>query len=401
MTIKCCITGKEIVPKLTSTGNIRLPPGWKKRDDQYYSPQGWKKLYAIRAITVPIVSPVVDDMSPEGLKLGWESLRSSLKAAWLLSTDAANWALKTLYANDVSRTAFSEGKCPAMPKIYLYGERSWEGWSQSASAVLQTVEKTYRERRYEINWTRSSGLPLVRYPYPFPIHNSSWDLEQTDGGEIHFNCRLPDGRVKLKLRTKDEGSKYRIQSIKHLLENPHLRSEAAILRKKDGSIHVKLVGWFPVRQQERSGTLFVRTDTSSFLVIVDDKEQKLRIENGDWIRRKLAGHKHALQRWREDQKFECRRPVRSSRKYAEDMKLACDKMHSRLDSFIKESCAHAVNLAVRRKIAKIVLDTSERSYFREFAWHKLETTMKQSCQREGIDFELISKSSEEQKPSCK
>lgn len=389
MQVICKSTGKAIECKATPKGNPRLPRGWKWRGGDAYSPDAWHSLYSLRAITVPIVSPHIEDASPSRLKEAWKLLGEQLKQAWQRSTEAANWAAKRLWSGDVTRQA-GIAKCPAMPSVYLYGERDWTGWASSAQCVLRTIEQSYRRRRYEIVWTGSAGVPFVRYPYPYPVHNASWNLEQLNGGEVVFDCRLPSGRTSMKLRTRDKSGRYRLDALGHLIANPDLRGEAAIIKRANGEIAVKLVGWFPKTIREQAGMLKVRTDTQSFLVLLNERDERLLIINGDYIRRKLAAHSHGLQRWREDMKFEARIPKRKSRKKAEDMQAACLKMSNRLNSFIDETCAQVVGHAIRRKLLVVRLDDTERIYFRDFAWYRLREKLKQVCDREGLQFECSS-----------
>lgn len=388
MTIElvCSITGEIAKCKTTAKGNPKLPRGWKWIGGQAYSAKAFADHYVLRAITCHVVSPNVDGNAQE-MKAAWKVLDEQLKEAWEKSTEAANWAAKRLWANDVVREPGAK-KCPAMPAIYLYGERDWTGWASSAAAVLRTIEQNYRKRRYEIVWTGSAGVPFVRYPYPYPLHNATWNLEQDSGGSMVFGCRLPSGRIAVRLRTKDKSGKFTMSSLKHLIDNPDLRGEAAILRKKDGAIAVKMVGYFPRQSRgEISGELRVRTDATSFLILLNEKDERLLVINGDWIRRKLAGHSSGLQRWREDQKSELRRPKRKAKKSAEDMQLACLKMETRLKTFIDQTAAQIVGHAARRRLAKVTYNDDEKTYFHDFAWGRLMERIATVCNREGIEFE--------------
>lgn len=277
MQITCEITGITVEAKQTPKGNPKLPMGWKWRGKKAYSKEAWHSLYCLRAITVPIVSPVIEGKkNPEAMRVAWNLLNDQLKDAWQKSTQAANWAAKRLWSNDVTRQQ-TDGKCPKMEPLYLYGERDWTGWSQSAGAVIRTIEASYRKKRYEIVWTGSAGVPNVRYPYPYPIHNASWGIEQTKGGEVHFDCRLPSGRVTVRLKTGDKGGKYRLNALCHLVENPDLRGEAAIIKKIDGTVMVKIVGWFPKTIRELSGELWVRTSSSHLFTLFNEQSHAREI----------------------------------------------------------------------------------------------------------------------------
>jgi len=383
--IKCDVTGKAVRCKVTAKGNPKLPRGWKWYGDKAVSAEAWHDLYCLRAITVPVVSPAVDGNAIE-MKAAWKILDEQLREAWAKSTEAANWAVKRLWANDVTRQN-DVSKCPKMPEIYLYGERDWAGWSQSAGAALRAIEQSYRAKRFEIVWTGSAGVPNVRYPYPYPLHNASWGLEQDKGGSIVFDCRLPSGRVAMRLRTKDKSGRYRMSALQHLMTNPELRGEAAIIKKRDGTISIKMVGWFPKTVREQSGELRVRTDTASFLVMLNEKDERILTFNGDRIRRLIVAHANGLQRMREDMKFEVRQSKSKVTHRLEDMQAACKKRNDRVDSFLKETCAQIVGHAVRRKLETVRYDDSEKSYFRDFPWDRMKTTLEQVCNRENVSFE--------------
>lgn len=387
MQITCEATGQSVEVKETAKGNPKLPKGWKWRGEKVYSAAAWQSLYCLRAITVPVVSPVVEHAGPEELRAAWGVLNEQLKDAWQHSTEAANWAVKYLWSHDATRQA-DAAKCPKMQPIYLYALRDWTGWSQSAGAVLRTVESQYRKKRYEIVWTGSAGVPNVRYPYPYPIHNASWGLGQMPGGQMIFDCRLPLGRVSVRVRTKDK-SRARMADLMHLAKNPDLRGEAALIRKTDGTIMVKMVGWFPKTIREQNGELLVKTSQTHLITLFNEREERLMVFNGDWIKQKVAGHAAMLERWSDDQKLESRIPKRRGRKTQEDMKAACLKMNNRLKSFVDETAAKIVNYAIRRKLAVIRYDDTETGYFVSFPWFKLRTQLESVCQREGLRFESI------------
>lgn len=361
----------------------RLKRGWKRdADGAAVSPEDWRVRYVVRAVTLPVASPAeIGKGTPDQ----WHQLRASLKEAWTRSTEAANWALRRLLQNDVSREPGAT-KCPKMPSIYLYGERDWTGWSQSAAAVLRTIESNYRSKRYQVVWTGGASLPCVRYPYPYPVHNAGWSLYEQPEGGLFFEARLPHGRVSMRLRG---GHEYRrqLQGAKHLIASPHLRGEAAIYQR-DRQIFVKLVGWFPRHSNAATdGTMFVRTDAQCFLLGLNDKDQRLWIINGDRVRRWIARHANALQRWREDQKYERRRPKRENRKTAEDMQAAAEKNRNRVRSFCDESAAQCVAHAVRRRLGRLVLDDSCHSFFADFPWFRFVSLLQQKCDAAGIVFE--------------
>ena len=382
--IFCAYTGKEQLTGVTKAGNPRPPRGWKSIGGQYFSPEGWHDRYCIRAVTIPVVSPLVNKKATSD---DWEQLRSQLAVAWQRSTEATNWALRRLLVNDIERTA-GQKKCPPMPPIYLYGERDWTGWSQSAASVLRATEAKYRSCRYEIIWTGSMQLPSMRYPQPYPVHNTGWKLAEGKDGGLGFGCLLPGGRINVRLRG---GHRYRrqLEGLRWLIEHPEMRGEAAIFRRKN-EIMIKMVGWFPRKQQKFDGVMYVRTDPQSFLIGLNARDERLWIINGERAQEWTRRYYHGLQRWREDQKYEMRNPKRQQRKTAEDQQSRTRKFRNRINTFVDESAAQVVNHAKRRRLATIKLNDSDHSFFSDFPWHRLVSGISQRCNAEGIQFERSS-----------
>lgn len=245
----CSHCEKTVDVKATPSGLPRIPRGWKRLGQDVLCKDCKAAQYRVAAIVIPVASPATEG---KGSREEWDALSKALAVAWSKSTECANWGLRKLLSVDATRTPEAT-KCPPLPRIYLYGERDWTGWAASASAVLRTVEQTYRATRYEIVWRGSRSLPNVRYPYPFPIRGADWSLEKTDGGALLFSCRLPSGRVTFRLRS---GHQYKRQlaGLQVLIDNPELRGEAAIY-KRGGEVVVKIVGTLPISAEGNGGNI--------------------------------------------------------------------------------------------------------------------------------------------------
>src|ERR1039458_8306933 len=109
--IMCAGCGNQQSVKPTPAGQPRTPAGWKKRSEATYCPVCWRKKYVLRAISMPVASP---------LDCSWEDLRKALRTMWAQTTAASNWMMTELYARDVRRGA--EEKMPPMARVYLYPE---------------------------------------------------------------------------------------------------------------------------------------------------------------------------------------------------------------------------------------------------------------------------------------
>ena len=84
ITIACagCSISRAVKP--TPKGEPRTPTGWKKLGDATYCPLCWRKQYILRAITMPVASP---------LDCTWDELRKALRTMWAQATAASNWMM--------------------------------------------------------------------------------------------------------------------------------------------------------------------------------------------------------------------------------------------------------------------------------------------------------------------
>jgi len=163
---KCSDCGRE----REKPASPRLPRRWKRREQSVYCPDCWRKQYVLRAISVPVASPL------DGCY--WRTLDVKLQAMWAATTACSNWMVTQLYARDVRRQP-GDHKKPRTPQVYLYPEARQlfpQLPSQTVSALEHSVSARYRARRYEVVWTAAAALPTFRYPVPFPLPNQAWNV---------------------------------------------------------------------------------------------------------------------------------------------------------------------------------------------------------------------------------
>lgn len=392
-TIRCDVTGKTVPTKLTASGKPRLPRGWKRSSGLVYCDQAWKQAYMIRAVILPVLGPSsAGDQASR--KAAWMVLRERLRASWQASTATANWALKQLAANDIIREP-GMAKLPKMQPLYLYGMGNgrWDGWSQSASAVLRTIELAYRAKRYDRIWLGKTVLSDVRYPYPYPVHNAVWRAWRGDGGEACVSLPLVGGRTDLVVRLRAKGRKgRRVAQFDWLAEHQELRGEAAIYeRGRERQLVVKLVGWFPRQaNQDRRGILRVMTDADAFIVALNESKDQLWTINGDDFRRTLLKHCRWQQRFREDLKYEDRMPARRRRVRMRPMSEGAAKFRARQRNFIQQTTAKIAGFADRNRLATVMVDMHYRGYLERFAWHEWQAELGRKLAERGIDIEVAS-----------
>jgi hypothetical protein len=139
------------------------PAAWKKVEENYYCNACWEKRHVLRAISIPVASP---------LDCSWEELRQVLKLMWAQTTACANRIMTECYARDVRRTGKEHEKMPPMPRVYLYPDLRTEFPalpSQTVASLEHTAVAKYRALRYSVIWIANAALPTYRYPTPFPI----------------------------------------------------------------------------------------------------------------------------------------------------------------------------------------------------------------------------------------
>jgi hypothetical protein len=386
--------------------NIRLPRGWHRHRDALWCEPCWKSAFTLRSATFAVAGPA------DGT---WEEFRAALKECWQASTQLANWAVMTLARRDVTRRPGMD-KLPPMPKVELYRLARPDGMevgdAQSRSCLFRAVEAKYRAARYEVVWRCERALPTFRYPVPYPVHNQSWEARLGDDGEALVNLRLGGRRWTLRLRG---GAEFRRQFGQHrqLVKGEALAGELAVYqvettdsahrpgvasrepgggRRAVSRVMVKLVGWFPKREaRESEGTLFVRTGPDSLLSyrVDDGDEVAYRHQNSDHLRRWVAEHRRKLDRLNEDRKREKRVSKRTRMRMTEAGEAWSRKYNDRLDSHCHEVSAAIAAFAERRRVARVVLDDTDKSYVASFPWAKLRLYLKYKLDERRIAVEFI------------
>lgn len=369
----------------------RLPRGWKRLAEQTYCAKCWTAKYMLRAIVMRVVSPV--DME-------WQQLRDTLKEQWITMTRLANWATTECYVRDCRRNG--DAKMPPWKAPYLYPEARTlfpSLPSQAVASALQHYQAKYRAARYRVIWTAEQVLPTYRYPQPAVAHNATWKAEIGDDERPYVSLRLGEQRIKLRLMG---GYRYRRQlgAFRQIVGSEAIQGELQIYRRRtagqnrDGQergdsqrrgfdLLVKMVAWLPKpAAKERSGTLYVRTDSDSLLVALDSKDQRLWVVHADHARRWVAEHTRRLNRLNDDQKSE-QRPVPSFADRRGDYAL---KFRDRMNSLIRDTAAQVVGFADRRNFAEIRYDDSDQQYVGRFPYHELKSRIETLCDERTIIF---------------
>jgi hypothetical protein len=375
MTWTCSSCNKTV--EMKSTKRIAPPSGWKRDDAGVFCRDCWQKRAVLRAVVLPIVE-IMDGT--------WEEFRAAVKAAFRLTTQAANWMMTELYSHDVRR-APSDEKMPKMQRQYLYPAarvRFPDLPSTTVASLEQAIQAKYRHIRYEVIWTCGKSLPTYRYPHPFPMPSQNVTVTMDDGGRPLVSFRLGDRRWTVRLKG---GPRFRRQLAAVKLIADGGTKGHADLYEKGAYLMLKLVAWLPRTEspQDRVGTLVVRSTPESLLVAVNTKDERLWTYHADHIRRWSAEHRVQLQRWADDSKFE-QRPVPS---FSDRREAATKKYRNRMDSAVRQIAASLAGYAKRRKFASVSYDDSDMSFCPEFPWFQLRERIQVVLDEYGVEFERV------------
>ena len=382
ITITCASCPMSRAVKPTVKGEPRTPTGWKRLGDATYCPQCWRKKYILRAITMPVSSP---------LDCSWDELRKKLRTIWAQTTAASNWMMTELYARDVRRG--NEEKITPMARVYLYPEaraRFPDLPSQTVASLEKSVQRKYRTVRYPVLWTAAASLPTHRYPTPFPVPNQGWTAT-IEADQAIVSVRIGDARYRLRLK---RGPQFRpqMEAFRQLAKGEAVAGELAIY-DHDGLL-VKMVAWLPREENKgaRAGVLIVRTGKDCLLVALNAKDEALWRYNGDHLRRWAGEHRTQLQRWSEDHNYE-QGPVQS---FAHRRETAVRKFRNRMNSATHEIAAQLVAHAARRHFAQVRYDDSDHSYMGDgFPWYRLRSLIAEKLDERGIALEASAQPAQE------
>lgn len=366
-----------------SRESSRLPRGWKNHEGIYCG-KCWRALYILRALTVPVVSPLDCD---------WRTLWESLSTVWKVTTQASNWMMTELYRLDAERQG--DEKMPPMEHLYFYPEigRRWPQLPpRSRTSLEQSIKGKYRAVRYKLKWQHGVSLPSFRYPVPYPVHNQGWKASIENESPVVSVEVAPKQRLRLRLKG---GPRYHRQrrAFDQIVSGEAIQGELSLCRRtnpesKLPEVSCKMVAWFPRPENagEKHGTLYVHTHEDHLLTALNIKDERLWTYNGDHLPRWTMEHKQRLQRWADDSKFENQpTPTFSKRRTA-----AVAKYHNRMDSACHEIAAQLAGYAERRKFGVVEYNDSEQGFCVTFPWYKLRALIAEKLDARGIQFSLSS-----------
>lgn len=322
---------------------------------------------SVRTISIPVAEVIEGGTKSEF----YAAMRKSLDT----SRRAANICMSRYAAIDTE--LWTGGKCP---KLYEYKSIAgmFPGLAIVAASISRETSRKYFSDRTEMARGYRS-LPVFR-SWPFPLLTSAKMLvvSEGNGGELTAKIRLlgSDWLVKL-----SGGSSYRdqIRGIRTAVASDAI-CDSKIWLDKSGKAIVGVACELPKRERTNlSGTLTVSSAIDSLLTIHSERSDVPFVITGDRIRSWVAERNRRYQRLRQDRKSGAVRRVVN-----EELAMISHKFSNRMRSAIHEISARVLQYAMRRRVAKVEIDFTVKSFVSQFPWFELAGMIKWKCEEHGI-----------------
>ena len=325
----------------------------------------------------------------------YEDVRKSLD----LSRQAANRTVSVCMQQD--ETLWSGGKAP---KLYAYPVIASEfpGVASVAANITNTVTQQYRRDRWEIQKGRRSAPTFRSFPWPLLNNKSDSMVHVTDAGE-YLACRIKllSGWWVVRLaggsshRDQIAGLRNALSFANTAVGSKPARGTDAINQVVTGGISdsklwqdrrgVAVLG-ISVRLPDPigravEGDLVVKSAVDALLIASRERDTVPFTINADHVRQWQSHREYQKTRLMQDRKSGA---SRSSIKVK--MTEISMKHIRRMDSFTHEVSSQIVQHAVRRKVQRVVLDLTVKSYMPSFPWFQLSSKIKYKCEDNGIEF---------------
>lgn len=401
--MKCDITGVEAPCRLTAGGERALPRRWRRWNGQVWSAQAWEDHFRPRMLSATVASPVNGT---------WDELADDVDHCSRRVADVANWHVSQMFARE-SQMIERGTPLPALPA-------RWDEY-QHARAVatdipsdmvceaMRRATAAYRARRGQLLAMRRVSLPSFRSGV-VPLKAATCSLGLVVSGtaqQVALTCRLQSRRWVLLLSAR-RGARRVLDTLARVArgELDHGVAQLAWMWSGGGPVQGRTApgGGSQRRRKliarvlvyvERSAprvqsadVLAVSTQPDGLLAAtLGSRPEKIWFFNAPHLPRRVAAHMERLQRMSEDRKSERRMPRRRARQMNDHGSACTRRFHAFIDTLVKQCARLLVNYAVRRRVCRIILDTSCRTYCQSFPYFKLETRIKQLCCEERIAFE--------------
>jgi len=315
----------------------------------------------------------------------YKSLRQTLN----LSRRIANMVLThcatddPAMSNPVSEKIAKAGKLYAYPHIKALNRG---GYAIELSSLARRYEKVYKDARFAI-WRGTKQLPLVRSaPWPL-LHNKStrrFSLRETDDGRLVMTLSLRSDKFEVELK---RGSNYRdqVSGVIDAMKRDAI-GDSSIWIDRNGRASIGFsVDVEPEKPRVARGTLRASTSRDAFLVAMKERDTTPWTINADQMRRWQREKEKRYQRLRQDRKAD----VKLGRPANQELQQVAGKYNRRMQTFAHNAARALVDYAIRRRVAKLTLDATVKSYVKKFPWHDFATKVAYKCEMAGIEFSEI------------
>jgi len=343
-----------------------MEPSMAKKPSEKTTPNAQK--FTVRTIAIPVAEVIEGGTKSEF----YAALRESLGIAMRI----ANLSLTECRRQD----DWTQEKCG---KIYTYPKVSAAmsgGMSHAVSSVCRAMESTYRQSR----WRVIRGLESLRsqrsQPWPLLCNVSSKMLHAEDAGEfITARIKLADKWWKVRL---SGGSSHRDQvaGIRKAITSGKICDSKIWVDRKHKAI-LGIACQLPIAERRATfGTLRVASSRESLLVMTSERSDVPFVINADECKKWQSESNRRCQRFRQDMKTGANR-----KRIREEMNAVSEKYMRRMRSLLHEVASRAVEHAKRRRVAKIELDLTIKSYVDQFQWFDLAEKIKYKAADAGIE----------------
>lgn len=398
ISILCIACQQTQATKVTAAGHARLPRRWRREAAGPLCPSCVSARYLPGSLTVPIAGPV------DGT---WQAFGAACKAQWVLTTQAANWIVRELYVRDVRREA-TDTRLRAMPSAYLYPElmAAVPGIAPvNATALIQSVTRTYQRQRYQLLWTGQRQLAMYRYPTPAPINEQAWTLERTAGGAWLVRLRLGDAWWTVRLQAGRDMALH-LRRLEQLRAGAAIRGAAQLRQHRShtgdhrsgtsgpaGRARVRVLltiaGLFPrgvasgdparVLEVHTAGTDLLRASVHGRGVVLtvpaDDLRQ--RIAAYEVMRQRVLSTLGVARRWVPAER-------ESLRGTLEDRGVR----HRRaMKTRLQQIAAAVVGCARDQGAGLVRYDDSDDTFQAPFPWQSIRLALERACDTRGLRYE--------------
>jgi hypothetical protein len=320
------------------------------------------------------------------------------------STKAANLIVSGMFGQDQPAPPRYGGKIK-LPKVKFDGKPIYARVTElmpamptgTISAIMQRIRGVYTKKRFDVMGTHSASVPSFRWPYPFYIRRQSFKLSRVKNEsadywlmEFSMGSRLADesrGRYTLRLKGGHE-MRRQLRSLETAHAMGSVGEASVTMSRTDGTIKVNLSVAIPRADREgKSGQMLAITGGGSFLRFAGDCW--LKPYHADHVVTRIKAHDIRRQRIADDLKYEKRWPKRVRASMLAKLDSICAAHNRFIDTFIDQASAMAIGFCVRQKLARLILDTRDRSFVEHFPWYMLAEKFRQKCEARSIEFELI------------